>query len=127
MSTSTSAPAPTPTISASKSKLRSGVVAGSVVGSLSGISVIAIAVFIILRHRQRKFKSSSEGQAQHEKAQLHSDDYHPPRMELEAEIPEDKTPRTVWKPSMIELPVHEIAASEVDGSSLMSPPRSHGS
>ena len=78
-------------------------IAGGVVGGVSGIAVVVILIWLILK-RRRKTPAQDENHLAHEKAQLHSDDFKPDRKELEG----TGASKNMLQKQPIELPANEV-------------------
>jgi hypothetical protein len=89
-------------------KSNTGTIIGAAVGgSLGGILLIVLIVgFIIIRRRKQRKAALAIAEQPPEKAQLHSDDYKPPREELLGTLGKKQYDHTV----MSELPSNEPVA-----------------
>ncbi|KAK5942171.1 hypothetical protein PMZ80_006126 [Knufia obscura] len=136
---STTAPAYTPTLAPSPdSELSKGAIAGIASGSvIGGILILIILALFIRRHRHHAKRrlaaataADSAARDQTEKAQLHSDEYKPPREELEG----SKAPmilRTIeglhemeyreMSSARVEMDANEVAAAELRGETFSTP------
>jgi hypothetical protein len=71
------------TLPTSAQGINHGIIAGGVIG---GITIFVFIIFLVILYKKRRLRAPPTTIQPYEKPELHSDDYHPHRVELEGTL-----------------------------------------